>query len=187
MTTKVPLLLNGPVTLRLEKREKRRTVLSCDQSLNDAGIAIVDEALEIRHYEHIKFASHLSHYERRTILADRMHELGELFSVDFYVVEKVRQFSTDKKTKKNFISMDVITAHSKIISAIIHRVYPKSVYSVPTQDWKYRVLGERDATKRDALQYVQRLTGTPIRNHNSADACCMGIAAWTETKLYLED
>ena len=68
---------------------------------------------------------------------------------------------------------------------------PTPVYSVSTQVWKYNVLGNRSASKDDAVKYVQEQLGDlasavyGIPDHDAADAYCIGRYLWIAKPLKL--
>ena len=73
-------------------------------------------------------------------------------------------------------------------AAYIHNEFRKStpVFSVDTQEWKKVVLGNRKASKDDAVAYVKNQFVDAVErrslaenvNHDSADAYCIGQYLW---------
>lgn len=170
-----------------------KTQVAVDQSYEEAGLAVTNSFGKVLCMESIRFPATMCRSERRKKLAYRVVELVQMYGAERVIVEKVRLFSSQRTARakqqredsgksSNHISLPVIVAHSRIIGTIIDvledsdlKSFP--VFSIDTQVWKNAVLGNRSATKDDAVWFVEQITGKRV-NHNIADAVCLGLCGW---------
>ncbi len=168
-------------------------VLAVDQSSARCGFAVVkgQRILAAQSIDFPRSLKTLSHSQRRKIVVLKVQELVEQFAPACVAVEGVRLFSSKKDAAGEdvkFISRPTMRILDRLIGAIIDHV-ELPVYSVETQAWKYAVLGNRAATKDDAVWYVLRVLQEQYPdkdmagavNHDLADACGVGIFASTQS------
>lgn len=134
------------------------------------GIAIVNEKGQLIHSENIPFKSKEGIGAHGRKVATRVRELVQEHNVEGIVIERVKMHRG-----KNFSKLTSIVSLSKITARVIDQVFDIcKIYDIETVSWKSQVLGNRSASKEDAVNYVKLMYHKDVP-HDEADAICEAI------------
>lgn len=134
------------------------------------GIAIVTDKDLLVHSENIAFNKKEGIGAHGRKVAARVRELVEQHNVEAIVIERVKMHRG-----ANLSKLASIISLAKITARIIDRVYDIcKVFDIETVSWKAEVLGNRSATKDDAVWYIKQYYKKEVP-HDEADAICEAI------------
>lgn len=136
------------------------------------GICIIDENEKILYCNNIPFnAKSGGKGNHRRFVAAFVAKLIDEYKVTHIVLERVKMHRGNRLSK-----LDAIVSLSKATGAIQDYIFHKDckLYDCETVSWKAKVLGKRNGTKEDAVQFVKNRYDIDVV-HDTADAICEAI------------
>ena len=145
------------------------------------GICIIDEKEHILYTNNIPFnAKAGGKGNHRRFVAAFIAKLVDEYNVDCLVIERVKMHRGSRLSK-----LDAIISLSKATGAIQDYNFNKcKIYDCETVSWKAQILGKRNATKEDAINFVKSKYNIDVP-HDQADA--IGQALYLKRYLNKDD
>ena len=142
------------------------------------GIAIIDENEKILYTTNIPYDKKRTKGEHRRLISHYVAKLVKDYNVDVIVIERVKMHRGSRLSK-----LTSIISLAKISGCIIDSNFDKcKVYDCETISWKSKILGNKSATKEDAVNFVKHMYNLEVP-HDQADAICQALYI----KRYLQD
>lgn len=142
------------------------------------GITIINDKEKILYTVAIPFDKHKTKGDHRRFVAQHVLDLVIQYNVDMIVIERVKMHRGS-----NLSRLSNIVSLSKATATIIDKIFDKcKIYDCETVSWKSKILGNKSATKEDAVNFVKRVYGIEVP-HDQADSACQAIYL----KRYIND
>lgn len=175
-------------------------VIGCDLGNKSRNsLVVMDENRKVLEYSRIKYdSSSTTVLQHRRNICNCIREYIEKYKPDYILFEKINLFVGSHVSKLNnivslaFLQCTIINEFSESIG----------ISEINVQSWKALVLGNRNATKDDSVRFVRErypeinldilekhktVPDKTIVDNDTADACCIAIAALMKGEEWLKN